>query len=172
MRSRFIPFALILFAACIDVPWAREEVPIAPADGNAFPPGTTLAEGLDIVAAVVDSAIASGLDETGMRQLYRAEALSDRVFETALPFGWLAGQNYRLEARVWQLQARADRIVARLRAGARREDVLPETEALRRDIAGLRAAIGEGGERPPESIDRLLQRLDSVTRRRSTDPAN
>lgn len=164
---RFPLFALMLaFAGCIDVPWSTgADEPPAASQTDVFPPDATLADGLEMIRTVLDSAIANRLEDPGEQQLMRAEALTDRVLETQLPFGWLAAQNYSVEARVWQLQAQADRIVARLRAGARREDLLPEAEALLRDVTELHSSIAGGGEAPPPSIDQLLRQLDSTDRR-------
>jgi hypothetical protein len=168
MRSVVLVLMAVLLPACNDVPWARQpEAAPAATQGQAFAPGATLADGLAIIDATLDSALSSDFDDTGVQQLLRAEALSDRVLETDIPFGWLATQNYSVEARVWQIQAQADRIVARLRAGARREDLVPEAEALRRDVNALRSAIAAGGKAAPAPVDRLLERLDSARRRTS-----
>jgi hypothetical protein len=168
MRSAELVLIAVLLPACNDFPWARQpEAAPAVSQGEAFPPGATLTDGLAIIDATLDSALTARFDELGMQQLLRAEALSDRVLETEMPFGWLASQNYSVEARVWQIQAQADRIVARLRAGARREDLVPEAEALRRDVNALRTAIAAGGAPPPPPVERLLERLDSVRQRTS-----
>ena len=168
MRSAALVLIAVLLAACNEVPWARQpEAPPVAALGEAFPPGSTLADGLAIINATLDSALRADFDDIGVQQLLRAEALSDRVLETEMPFGWLASQNYSVEARVWQIQAQADRIVARLRAGARREDLVPEAQALQRDVNALRSAIAAGGQSPPPPVDRLLERLDSARQRTS-----
>lgn len=165
MRHRLVIAILGLLAACND-PWSRApDAPAAAGQMEAFPPGATLRDGLDMIGAVLDSAISTQLDDAGVGNLLRAESLTDRVLETQIPFGWLTASDYSVEARVWQIQARADRIVARLRADARRDELLAEVQALRADVAALRAAISGGGEPAPAPIDRLLQRLDSATRR-------
>ena len=166
MRLTAVIAAAAILAACNDVPWSgRADAPPAASEAEAFPPDADLRTGLDLIGAVLDSAIATQLDDDGVRHLVRVEALSDRILETGMPFGWLTGSDYSVEARVWQIQARADRIMARLRANARRDELLLEVQALRTDVATLRTAIGEGGEAAPVPVDRLLQRLDSVTRK-------
>jgi hypothetical protein len=168
MRTVALVLVAVLLPACNNVPWARQpEAPPAASQGEAFPPGATLGDGLAIIDATLDSALTADFDDAGVQQLLRAEALSDRVLETEMPFGWLTTQNYSVEARVWQIQAQADRIVARLRAGARREDLVPEAEALRRDVNALRSAIAAGGQTPPPPVERLLERLDSARQRTS-----
>lgn len=160
----------LLVAACNDVPWSgAAEGPPPNADAETFPPGADLRDGLTLIAAILDSAIVTQLNDDGVVHLLRAETLTDRILETGMPFGWLPASEYSLEARVWQIQARADRIVARLRAGARRDELLVDVQALREDVAALHTAISGGGTPAPVPIDRLLERLDSVTRRR--DPS-
>lgn len=159
---RLLPIALFLLAGCNDVPWLSRADAAPAVEAIAFDPDATLADGLTRIGAVLDSAIATGLNEVGVQHMLRAEALSDRVLETRMPFGWLAS-DYRVEARVWQIQAQADRIVARLRAGARTEDLLPDAETLRGDVTALREALTAGGEGVPAPVDRLLQKLDSAT---------
>ncbi|NIP77977.1 MAG: hypothetical protein GWM90_01745, partial [Gemmatimonadetes bacterium] len=51
-----------------------------------------------------------------------AEAISDRLIHAERPVDWLAS-GYDVEARLRQLQAMADRVVARLRRGASLADV-------------------------------------------------
>jgi hypothetical protein len=163
MRIALLMTIASILSACSDVPWAGQaESPAAAVRTDAFPPGARLADGLAIVEATLDSALATRLDEAGVPHLLRAEALSDRVLETEMPFAWLAAQNYSVEARVWQIQAQADRIVARLRAGARREDLLPEVEVLRGDVNSLRTALASGGEPQPPPVEYLLEQLDSA----------
>lgn len=164
MRRALLLLTLVL-PACNDVPWLRTAEPPPGADVVAFAPDASLADGLEMIGAVLDSAIAHGLDDTGVGYMLRAEMLTDRVLETNMPFGWLAS-DYSVEARVWQIQAQADRIVARVRAGAG-DDLLPEAESLRADVAALREALSAGGEPAPAPVEGLLERLDAADRRTS-----
>lgn len=158
--------AFAALAACNDVPWSRSpETAAVAAETQGFPPGASLRDGLDLIGAVLDSAIATQLDDAGVGHIMRVEALTDRVLETEIPFGWLTEPDYSIESKVWQIQARADRIVARLRANARRDELLTEVQGLRADVSALRGAISGGGAPAPVSVDLLLQRLDSATRR-------
>lgn len=160
------PVVLLLAAACIDAPWstAADAAPAA-AESEAFPPDATLDEGLALMVAVLDSAIQTGLNDEGVRLVLRAEALSDRILETRLPFRWLGDNGYSVEARVWQIQSRADRLISSIRVGTRREDLIPELQAFRDDVEALRIAFAAGGSEPPPPIDRLLRQLDSADRR-------
>lgn len=153
-------------AGCTDAPWSgAAEPPPAAAEGEAFPPGATLDDGLALISAALDSAIATGLSDEGVRLVLRAESLSDRILETRLPFTWLERNGYSVEARVWQIQSRADRLISAIRVGTRREDLIPELSAFRNDVEDLRAALAQGGGEPPVPLDRLLRQLDSATRR-------
>lgn len=166
MSRHLLIIAFVLGAAgCSDVPWAggASATPLVEAQ-DGLSPGSTIRDALDMIGLVLDSAISRQLDEEGVRQLRRAEFLTDRILEAEIPFDWLATSDYSIEARIWQIQAQADRIVARLRASARRDELLPEIQTLRADIAALRDAIGAGGRPEPAPVERLLQQLDSVTR--------
>jgi hypothetical protein len=150
--------------------WLSSSEPPAAAEAANIPAGTPLADVLESIEAELDTALAGPLTEDAVTHLTRAEAMTDRLPESRLPFGWLAAQHYRLEARLWQIQALADRALAEIRVGARREDVLPDVVALREQIAALRSALAQGGAPQPEPIERILQRLDSVTVRRPATP--
>lgn len=128
-------------------------------------PATPLDDALSLLSAQLDTASA-GLDEAGTRSLGRVEAISDRLLETRLPFAWLNTESYSLEARLRQIQSRADRIEALRTGGARREDVLAVVVALRDEVALLRAELRAGGKAAPTPVGRLLDSLDRSDRRR------
>lgn len=144
--------------------------PGVPAEGSAaappaeIGPGTTLNEALLLLEAQLDSVVASGLDEAGGRSLDRAEAISDRLLETRLPFAWISGESYSLEARLRQIQSRTDRAQALRAGGARRDDVLGAIVDLQGAVAGLRTVLAAGGSTSPPPIDELLTRLDTARR--------
>jgi hypothetical protein len=85
-----------------------------------------------------------------------AEAITDRLIHAERPVDWLAS-GYDVEARLRQLQAMADRVVARLRRGASLEEVeedIATMAAAARDLETQLTRPG-GGEAPP-TLDSLL----------------
>jgi hypothetical protein len=127
-------------------------------------PNTPLSQALILLRAELDSALEAGLDENGARNLDRAEIISDRLLETRLPFAWIRAESYSLEARLRQIQSRADRAVSLRTGGARREDVLTEIRQLTDALDSLRLDIARGGTSAPAPIDQLLTRLDTSRR--------
>jgi hypothetical protein len=127
-------------------------------------PNTPLAQALLLLRAELDSAVESGLDDDGVRNLDRAEVISDRLLETRLPFAWIRAESYSLEARLRQIQSRADRAVSLRVGGARREDILSEIRLLTEALDSLRLDIARGGTSAPAPIDQLLIRLDTSRR--------
>lgn len=129
-----------------------------------FGPGTPLGVALALLQVQLDSAVDSGLDETSARNLDRAEAISDRLLETRLPFAWLSAESYSLEARLRQIQTRTDRAQALRAGGGRRDEVFEAVEDLRGAVAGLRAGLVAGGTVPPPPVRQLLTVLDTASR--------
>lgn len=104
------------------------------------------------------------LDARARARIFRAEAITDRILETEPPFVWLA-EGYDLEARLRQLQALADRIVAQVRRDEPEPVVRGDVERLKRQVGELRAALRAGGHSvAPTPLDSLLARTvsDSV----------
>lgn len=94
-----------------------------------------------------------------------AEAVTDRLLETAPPVAWLPEQ-YSVDATLRQFQALADRVVARLRRGATAADVADELAGLAASVARLREVLEEGsGGAAPARLDSLLD--DDEANRRS-----
>ncbi len=134
---------------------AREETDLL------VPP--TLEDALLRMEAMLDTARAAGLDAGGVERLYRAEQISDRLLETETPFAWLA-DDYSVEARVRQIQSIADRVIARVRGNARREDLDADVAVLEARVVELRDALRGGGREAPVPVARLLAALDSTRR--------
>jgi hypothetical protein len=135
--------------------------------GQAAPPPRTnpsLDASLARMEAELDTALAAGVDGAGIERLYRAEEISNRLLESHLPFAWLEGENYSVDARLRQIQSVADRVVARIRSSGRREDLVEDVEGLRSEIRVLRAGLARGGTGAPVPIERVLTQLDSARR--------
>jgi hypothetical protein len=166
--SRFrIRATLALLAALTACQWPGTNGDgSSPATGPAarIGPATTLAESLAMLQTQLDSAVASGFDDTGTRNLGQAEAISDRLLETRLPFAWLSAESYSVEARLRQIQSRADRAEAMRAGGARREDVLAEIRALVGEVEQLQEELAAGGMAAPAPVGELLIRLDTTRR--------
>ena len=113
-------------------------------------------ESLDAQLERLRLELAAGMEGDPDR-LLRAEAITDGLMEARRPFDWLA-TGYDVEARLRQLQAMADRVVARLRRSAPLSEVAEDVETMTRAVADLRAqlATGAGGPAPP-TLDSLLQ---------------
>jgi len=130
---------------------------------------TPVAQGLALLQQELEPVLAGDIDETDANNhLLRAEALTDRLLETRLPFQWLSGENYGLDSRLRQIQARADRVVAQIRGAAARDSVVSDVRALHQDVSDLRAAIAAGGTRAPPALEQLL--ADYQASRRALPP--
>lgn len=159
--------ALVLLAGCT----RPDERMVASADP---PPATVVAPveagtPLDELLAFLDAELAAALEsglagDEGMARLMRAEAISDRLLEARLPFTWLTAEAYSLPARLRQIQASADRVVALVRGGAQAQRLADETGVLRADVSDLRAALVRGGGPAPPTLDMLLAGRDTTDR--------
>ena len=102
------------------------------------------------------------LEGDGMNSFRRAEAISDRLLETRYPFEWLRAGSYSVDARLRQIQAHSDRVLAQLRSGEPREQVLGEVNLLRRTVLELRRDLAQGGGPAPPPLERLLAGRDTL----------
>jgi hypothetical protein len=126
---------------------------------------TPLDEGLVLLEAELDPVLQGELDDAERNaHLLRAEAITDRLLETRLPFEWLSAENYGLDARLRQIQALGDRVVAQLRSGAPADSLMGDVAILRADVADLRTAIAEGGTRAPPPLQQLLSDFEANRR--------
>lgn len=104
-------------------------------------------------------AMSGDLEGAGAKKhLELAEAITDRLLESDLPFHWLRSRDYSVESMVRQIQALADRIVAKMRNGLDGQDILPDVRDLRNNVIALRKALAMGGGPAPMSLDSLLAR--------------
>ena len=131
-----------------------EGVSSAPPAAAQIAPGTEaaqLTDQLDRLVAELNSAVEGESDH-----LLRAEAITDRLLQAPRRVDWLA-TGYDVEARLRQMQAMADGLVARMRRGSTLEDVGPEVALLRAAVADLQQQLQlPGGGAPPPTLDSLL----------------
>jgi hypothetical protein len=113
---------------------------------------------LDNGLAAMQKELAEAVRDQGRfnERLTQAEAISDRLLETKLPFAWLRTSSYGVEPRVRQIQALADRILAQLRGGMSTQAVLPDVRLLQSSVEQLRNGLRAGGRPAPASLDALL----------------
>jgi len=118
--------------------------------------GLGLENRLERLDAHLGRVLEGDLDEESQAYLLAAEASTDRLLEDEPATEWL-GTGYYIEARLRQIQALADRIVAELRRGVARELVLEDVAALRLAVRDLRNQLAQqgNGDAPP-LLDSLL----------------
>lgn len=152
-RSIFLVPALLTLTACED-DGSRRVSRDAPPPAAVVAPGqraAQLPDQLEGLAAELETAMRGEPDH-----LLTAEAITDQLIHAPRSVDWLA-IGYDVEARLRQLQAMADGLVARLRRGATLDDVGEEVELLLtavRDLQGQLRLAG-GGAAPP-TLDSLL----------------
>jgi hypothetical protein len=115
----------------------------------------TLEEKLALLERELSAALQGELEGRALTRMLRAEAITDRLLESAPPFPWLA-TNYSVDTRLRQLQALADRVVAQLRRDAPRERVLRDVAALHKQVVELQEELAQGGIDPPVPLDSLF----------------
>lgn len=158
---------LILFTGCGRNPEENAASLPAPPPAAAFAvQGKSLDANLVELERALSKALGSNLDDQGKAEVVRAEAITDRLLESRLPFTWLRSTSYSLESQVRQIQALADRVVAEMRSGVDKSVVSHDITDLRTRVISLRRAMAMGGGRPPIPLDSLL----AGTARDSTIP--
>jgi hypothetical protein len=136
--------------------------------------GTPLDSALALVEKELQAAMTNRLDGTGYDHFQRAEALSDRLLETRYPFRWLKGQSYAVDAKLRQIQALADRVLAEIRAGVPTDSAMYDLRLAHTEVRNLRQALRNGGGPPPPSLEKLMAGQDtmSTTAQLATDRAS
>jgi hypothetical protein len=165
MRTIVLLIAGIGIAGCARNP---EEAAISEASP---PPAAALAgrhqsldEGLKVLDAELAAAMSGDLGSTQAKsRLMRAEAITDRLLEADLPFHWLAARDYSVESMIRQIQALADRVVAKMRNGMDGQDVLVDVRDMRQKVLMLRRDLVAGGGPAPVSLDSLLAQYGNDT---------
>lgn len=158
MHVKLLLLGVLVVGACSRNP---EEAAISEA---APPPAAALAgrnqsldAGLKLLDAELAAAMGGDLDSQAAKtRLMRAEAITDRLLEAELPFHWLHARDYSVEAMVRQIQALADRVVAKMRNGLDGQDVLLDVREMRQKVLMLRQDLTAGGGAAPVSLDSLL----------------
>ncbi len=126
----------------------------------------SLDEGLKQLDEELSQAMRGDLSsQSAKNHLLQAEAISDRLLEAELPFLWLKNRDYSVESTVRQIQALADRVVAKMRNGMSGPDLLTDVRELRQKVLQLRQDLRAGGGPPPLPLDSLLARYarDTMT---------
>jgi hypothetical protein len=165
MRVKVLLLAVLALNACGRNP---EEAAISEASP---PPAAALAgrnqsldAGLKLLDAELAAAMGGDLDsQAAKNRLMRAEAITDRLLEADLPFHWLNARDYSVESMVRQIQALADRVVAKLRNGLDGQDILVDVRDMRQKVLMLRRDLTAGGTAAPVSLDSLLARYAGDT---------
>ena len=119
-------------------------------------------EGLREVEASLARAMREDLkgDEAKSRLLH-AEAVTDRLLEAELPFHWMRSRDYSVESSVRQIQALADRVIAKVRNGMDGQQLMADVREMRTKVVELRRGLAAGGGAAPLSLDTLLARYAS-----------
>src|SRR5687768_2087977 len=154
--SRLVLLALL--TAC--APGDPEELGIsesAPPPAAAFTPARGMAS-LDSTLATLEKELTAAIENEGEldERTNVAEAITDRLLETQLPFAWLTGRSYGVEPVLRQIQSLADRVRAEIRNEAPLDNIKRDLVTLRTKVTDLRAALRGGGGNVPLSLDSLL----------------
>lgn len=118
----------------------------------------TLDQALALLERELDAAL-EDRNNLGVH-LNRAEALTDRLLETQLPFTWLQDSAYGVASMLRQIQALADRVVAQRASGKPEIAPLMLTDLgdLQQKVKTLRAGLRGRGGPSPLPLDSLLAR--------------
>jgi hypothetical protein len=88
-------------------------------------------------------------EEEATAHLIRAEELTDRLLDSRIPFEWLSAEQYSVDARLRQIQALADRVLAQIRIREPWPSIMADARTLRESVERLRAELAEGGTAAP-----------------------
>jgi hypothetical protein len=163
MKQLILWSTLILTAAgCNSGPDRERSSSLASSAAITSVTGIPLDSALALLDTELRAAIDNKLDDTGFERFQRAEALTDRLLETRYPFQWLKGYSYSVEAKLRQIQALADRILAEQKGGLPPDSAMPDLRTAQAEVIWLRRALREGGGPAPPSIDKLLAGQDTI----------
>lgn len=148
--------ALTLVAAACGGSNEGEQLPPPAAAIAAASDALTLEQKLERLDQQLGGVLETGLDENGRSSLYGIEALTDRLLEEEPLVEWLPS-GYDVEARLRQIQALADRVIAEMRREVNSEYVLQDIAALQFSVRDLRTRMQQpgAGDAPPP-LDSLL----------------
>lgn len=129
------------------------------------PPAAVLGPALDSIPlttklarmqALLDDALARGITGQGTTRIVAVKLLADRLLEVPPPYPWLKA-GYSTNAKLRQVEALADRVLAELRRDDVDESVaLADTRQLRDAVIRLRHDLALGGGQPLPPVDSLL----------------
>jgi hypothetical protein len=117
---------------------------------------------LDQALALLERELDAALEDGGRFGIHldRAEAITDRLLETQLPFTWLQDSAYGVASMLRQIQALADRVVALRRSGKTENaaQMLTDLQDLHQKVKTLRTGLRGRGGPSPLPLDSLLAR--------------
>jgi hypothetical protein len=150
----------LIVAACdragADMATDEGGAPPPPAAALSADPGLGLDSRLEQLERDLGRVIDAGFDDESKASILAAEATTDRLLEEQPTADWLAA-GYLVEARLRQIQALADRIVAEMTREVAKELVLADVAALRGAVRDLRAQLAsQNNGAAPSPLDSLL----------------
>jgi hypothetical protein len=147
-----LPLTLSVWACDIRQDQSRVARDAPPAAAVLAPgQGVDLSEMLTRIDREIEEAMAGEPD-----RVLTAEAMSDQLLHVPRDVDWLA-TGYSVEARLRQIQAQADGIVAMLRRGASLAAVEPDLRTLQASIRDLQRQLAlPGGGAAPPTLETLL----------------
>jgi hypothetical protein len=152
-----------LLLICVCLAGCRDSDPNAV---SSSPPTVALARNagtLDQALALLERELTDAINSSGNDtkvHLERAEAISDRLLETQLPFAWLQDSAYGVASMLRQIQALADRIVAEQHwswgTPVINRQMLADLQDLQTKVKTLRQGLRGRGGSAPMPLDSLL----------------
>ncbi len=121
------------------------------------PAGLSLGRMLELLDRELEAALADGVGEgEATERLIQAENITDRLLDSRIPYEWLNREQYSVEARLRQIQALADRVIAQIRIREPWTAIIADARTLRENVQRLRAGLAEGGGAAPPPLQELL----------------